>query len=392
MSLPKTLEGGPATIFAMARRLGTAMLSPNNNYDGNGDGDTSAASSAPKSLPRWRPNGGVADFNPSFRQRSPAMNSMGYVNTIRRNSRKRNKPAMWRYAVRTYDRMAATGKIHQRTAHHEAVLVACSKLGWWRKALDVYRTAERARPEAPTGTSSSAARGASSSSSSSSGGASKSGKTQSRRRVTDSMVSSLVSACVRGSRTSLREEQKASSLDDDNDRRACAIAIAREPLDAARDVLSDLEAAHGIPVVARHVNPLAAAYQRLDAASDAAELVRVLLHRRTVKGDPTDPDRLNIMDLRSKDMGSYNVLVRGAVADRDWRSAVNALEEMTESGLYPNSRCINTWTEVGESGGFRKKRTTRCGKDGKSGSREPASSEVGGVGRYATTNNNTMAH
>lgn len=59
-------------------------------------------------LPRWHPIAGISDENPSFRKKPPAMNSMGYAGSIRRNSRKRNSSSMWNYALRTYRRVRHT--------------------------------------------------------------------------------------------------------------------------------------------------------------------------------------------------------------------------------------------------------------------------------------------
>lgn len=356
--IPMVPEGGPAMIFAMARRM---LVWDDDKFQGLNDSSKTAtttqqqqrrqvdpdvyefadpnafaypqtprrppASSAPlttkvtvttapqpalladpRPLPRWRPHGGIADYNPAFRDKAPVMNSLGYANAIRRNSRKKNKPAMWRYAVRTYDRMATNNhnsarKIPIKDVHHEGVLVACSKLGYWEKAVSVY---DEVRFDSSEG-----------------GGT-----------VTDGMIASLLGACVRGAR---------------RDR-------TRRPLDVAAVVLATLHSRHDVPVVARHVNAVAAAYQSLGLHDEATSLVRTHLTRRAVDADPDDPDRLNVADLSARDRGSYNLLVKGAVVDRDWERAVAALEEMTESGVRPNRRCLNTWSESGESGGYRSKR------------------------------------
>mgnify|MGYP005848103323 CR=1 FL=1 len=113
-------------------------------------------------LPRWRPLEGVADVNPNFRTQSPMMNSLGYSRTIWRNVRKANKPSLWRHALRTYDRMdqnvatnasgqqtgAATTeknvklRVQRSNSHHEGALVACAKLGLWKKAMQIYQKVE----------------------------------------------------------------------------------------------------------------------------------------------------------------------------------------------------------------------------------------------------------
>ena len=63
-----------------------------------------------------------------------------------------------------------------------------------------------------------------------------------------------------------------------------------------------------------------------------------------------EASQLNIHQVQSKDRGSYSLLVQGAVMDGDWTVAVQELQRMTEVGLYPNSRNLNTWSEVLERG------------------------------------------
>lgn len=60
--------------------------------------------------------------------------------------------------------------------------------------------------------------------------------------------------------------------------------------------------------------------------------------------------QLNIHEVQSKDRGSYSLLVQGAVMDEDWAGAVRELQRMTEVGLHPNSRNLNSWSEVMERG------------------------------------------
>jgi hypothetical protein len=56
--------------------------------------------------------------------------------------------------------------------------------------------------------------------------------------------------------------------------------------------------------------------------------------------------QLNVHEVKAKDRGSYALLVQGAVMEQDWDGAVRELQKMTEVGLYPNSRNLNSWAEV----------------------------------------------
>ena len=260
----ETLAGGPALIFAMARRMlvwdDESYVGQNDTYRGDGSGRGSAATatatataaaatrpraaatakaaSRPGVLPRWHPHGGISDVNPSFRSSPPAMNSRGYAAAIKRNARKRNKPASWRHALRTYYRMknleqeatreakdemaeAATaadgdtttntairprGTVKRSAPHHEGAIVACSKLGLWREAFRIY---EEATSNGDTQPLSSGDQG------------------KSRRGVTDNMILGLVRAAVRGSKSS---EMKSKD-----------VQFRREPLDKISQILLNLE-------------------------------------------------------------------------------------------------------------------------------------------------------
>lgn len=151
---------------------------------------------------------------------------------------------------------------------------------------------------------------------------------------------------------------------------------------------------HDIPLVARHVNPIASAYLRLGLRSDAVDLLKRLKDR--VSPQPSSPSlenspkeerdkasdnglegiqlvdwssdsdidadeyldidddefkagyeepQLNIHQVQSKDRGSYALLVQGAVMEEDWVGAVRELQQMTEAGLHPNSRNLNSWAQ-----------------------------------------------
>lgn len=266
-------------------------------------------------VPRWHPTSGVSDVNPSFRTEAPIMNSQGYAASIWRNARKR-QPAMWRYAVRTFDRMteqqqSTVGpKIEVTNIHYEGVLTAAAKLGWSERALELYRLVEQ-----------------------------KEGKIRERLQpalkskkiavqITENMVLTVIRACVREAVTKK----------------------ARAPLDAARQIAETVEESRRIPVTAIHLNPLAAAYQSLGLTEEANQLLLTNLADRI--GGPEAENVLdnsfNVYDVQAKDKGSYSLLVSSAVTEEDWGGAVDALKTMTEAGLYPANRHLNAWTEISE--------------------------------------------
>ena len=143
-----------------------------------------------------------------------------------------------------------------------------------------------------------------------------------------------------------------------------------------------LQEKHDIPLVARHVNPIASAYLRLGLRLDAEDLIHRLRDRdlppphvpyKKNKREQFDDDlddymanwneedaetedevfkagyeemQLNIHQVQSKDRGSYALLVKGAVMEEDWVGAVRELQQMTEVELHPNSRNLNSWAEV----------------------------------------------
>mmetsp|Transcript_14115 Transcript_14115/g.28457 ORF Transcript_14115/g.28457 Transcript_14115/m.28457 type:complete len:497 (+) Transcript_14115:178-1668(+) len=254
----ETLAGGPALIFAMARRMlvwdDESYVGQNDTYrdDDFGSGvpapaaksDTAAsAKTASRAgiLPRWHPHGGISDVNPSFRSTPPAMNSRGYAAAIRRNSRKRNKPASWRHALRTYYRMTSMEEeagqeapenmagasttnedapriaarprlaVRRSAPHYEGAIVACSKLGLWREAFRIYEEAAESK-DGPSAQMAQASTGAA---------------RKHRRTVTDNMILGLVRAAVRGSK-SLEMKSK-------------DVEYRREPLDKVSNLLLNLE-------------------------------------------------------------------------------------------------------------------------------------------------------
>ena len=376
----RTIGGGADMIFEMARQMllwdetedslqsstadGAATSNSRRiNTSSNFRPSSSSASSSKATtnnnsvLPRWHPVRGVSDANPSFRTAAPMMNSQGYAGTIWRNVRKANKPSLWRHALRTYDRMGENPaskqdkepkqksslamttrynentmnndsnnnnrlKVQRTNVHHEGALVACAKLGLWQKAMQIYRDVEE-QQERPT--------------------------SYQKVFVTDNMVLSLIRSCVVASRAPGASKKTAEER--------------RLPLDACLEVLLEMEDKHGLPLVARHLNPLAAAYQKIPGfgVQEAARLLTTHLSDRTSGPEEEDgDDPFNVNDVRAKDKGSYSLLVKGAVSEGNWEGAVEALKTMTDSGLYPKARNLNGWTEVSER--KTKQRATRSWK------------------------------
>ncbi len=59
--------------------------------------------------------------------------------------------------------------------------------------------------------------------------------------------------------------------------RALTVEERRRPLDEARQIVLTMEERHDIPIVARHVNPLASAYNRLGLRAKGSTLINGLL-------------------------------------------------------------------------------------------------------------------
>jgi len=363
----ETLTGGPSLIFAMARRM-LFWDDDNDESDGSyqqGKRDNSSNKSRSKNknknnkslpkprriprpkekiVPRWHPYDGIADANPSFRMEPPAMNNRGYASIIRRNSRKRGKVSLWRHALRMYDKMKAeeleqqhqiqtkqrhpsTATILRTTEHFEAASVAYAKLGLWREVLGIYREIVEK---------------------STIGG-------RDDLAITDNLILSIVRACVRAAK--MRKKQKFNEKEQ------------RAPLDAVKDILDGLEVNHGISLESRHINPLAAAYQYLGLTVESSDVVRTFLVDRLTRApiniddnDTTnDHEAVAIVETRLKDKASYNILVQGAIIEGNWTTAIDSLRNMTEAGLYPNSRNLNVWSETAKKrelrGGGRRMRS-----------------------------------
>jgi len=327
----KTIAGGTALIFEMARKSITPATTTTNARRVSSSSVSqpslySSSSSLPYESPqqrRWYPHSGISDENPSFRTQSPAMTNEGFAKVIWKNARKRNKQSLWKYALRTYDRMGVLERepnyvqIKRSNIHHEGALVACAKLGKWQRALEIFHYV----------------------------GSNSSNATISRNsnRVTDDMVSSLVRGAVRASRLRLRRKNSHEvPLTPEQEEQEAALR--RIPLDTTLEILSSLPEDHNIPCYPYFFNPLAAAYQSLGYTQHSKEILDTMLSNRTAGED----EPLNVHDLCAKDKGSYSLLVQASVVTGDWGSAVESLNEMVTAGMYPDPRHCNIWSEISE--------------------------------------------
>lgn len=219
--------------------------------------------------------------------------------------------------------------------HHEGALLATAKLGLWERALQIFR---RVQEEEATLRKRHSNNGSSDSAASS--------RQSFSVHVTEHMVSSVVRACVRA----VRRDTKAAPLEE-----------RRRPLDEARSILKEVKERHRIVLDAHHVNPLAAAYQSIGLRKEAADVLESFLSDRTIGEEPENGNEtLNVNNLGTKDKGSYALRVHSAVSAEDWGAAVENLTIMTEAGLYPVDRHLNSWMEVSER--KTKHRTTRSWK------------------------------
>jgi len=389
----KTLSGGVSLIFSMARRM---LLWDDEEYyhqqyndaSPTSDSNLSSTSNVPP-LPKWRPYEGIADLNPSFRSEAPVMNNVGYAQTLRRNSRKKGKESLWRYALRIYGKMREIEleqeeqrmiiprgdnsnhddemvgenidpyRIQRTTEHFEAALVACAKLGLFREAMKIYQevldkvAAKRAKTTMEVEDTVLLTDSLKIKKSKTEVIAAKRKYVDTTRvRVTQNMILSLIKACVR--QRSINEDERIHSLD------------------LVRCVLESLTEKHGVTVEATMVNPIAAAYVKLGYLNKASDMMDRLLSSPTKsdinksyseddtstivetnhvenQGKSTnefsfiDPMPLNLSDINSKDQASYNILIEAALAKGDYSLAVKQLREMIRNGYYPNSRSLNTW-------------------------------------------------
>jgi hypothetical protein len=302
----KTLAGGPALIFEMARKL-----VKDSDYNIRTTTSTIQYTTTPLSSEtrqqqsqsqsqqrRWYPHSGISDVNPSFRTQSPAMNNQGFCKSIWRNVRKRNKPSLWKLALRTYDRMALLEgdpnfpQIQRSNIHHEGAMQACAKLGLWQRALEIYhyvyqqemgeievingninrqqqqpqledQQQQKQKQSQSTMTSKNKMQSTLGGGGNNGGKLStKNNKTNERTKkgsvyVTDDMVLSLVRATVRASRLRSRQKKKSHDPPLSPEQEEREAALRRIPLDTALEILSTLPDDHNIPLVAYYFNPLA---------------------------------------------------------------------------------------------------------------------------------------
>ncbi len=358
----RTLSGGPSEIFSMARRMmvWNEDFGYSSTSSSTSSSSTSSTSSLSKPLPRWHPHEGIADSNPSFRSKPPLMNNKGFALLIRRNSRKRNKQSLWRHAYRTYNKMKAieeeqsTGNgssskivIMRHVLHYEAALVSCAKLGLWREALNIFQEVED-KMEKQKLQSTTIANAAMETSSTTTAPTTMKRKT-SKIIVTDNMILSIISACVRGSK--IKDEGEDNQSQNNINNKIISIQKRREPLDIARNILLSMEEKYNLPLVSRHVNKLAAAYHKLGLYSDGSKLITEnLADRKTQAQDreEEEPPSFNLNDVKAKDSASYNILIQGAIQGGDWGLAIGSLRQMTDKGLYPESRSLNRWSETAQ--------------------------------------------
>jgi hypothetical protein len=238
-NLKKTLPGGQSLLFEMARKLFVWEFNDDQEYDGKSLRKSLRQRDSEGNilLPRWRPYNGVSNDNVEFRSSAPRMTTEGYARAILRHARKRN-PSMWKQALRIYDktveleRQFSAQQVHQgsnssiknknnitstapitattnkgfarTTLHYVGALVACSKLGLWKQAFEIFNDAQN-NPSI---------------------------------QITDGMVLSLLRACVRSS-CGNKNDWEHVRLQNSGCRET--MISRRAPLDAAKELLLKLE-------------------------------------------------------------------------------------------------------------------------------------------------------
>lgn len=284
----RTLSGGPSLIFEMARRMlvwDDELYQGLNDASRDGEEDKLLSTAISNNnvstnAPRWRPSSllqrSISNVNPAFRTSSPIMTSAGYAGILRRNSRKKMKPSMWRHTLRVYDKMADLEKItidgeakskkkaiRRKTIHHEAALVAASKLAMWEEAIKIFRSVEE-MPQTQIKRAEKAVVGIGDGSIATTFNGTDDDvqttmitKTASTT-VTDNMILSVISACVKGSKvrriasvisppvTNTTDSINATSVSvprriQRGPMRLLTIEERRRPLDQARDIILSME-------------------------------------------------------------------------------------------------------------------------------------------------------
>jgi hypothetical protein len=401
-NLQETLSGGPSMIFAMARRM---LVWDDQDYQAYtmgkvlNDASPIAADAPPaidtnldsnpvkknkdgiptqtqmpnklfkkKVLPRWHPVTGIADSNPNFRNSSPVMNNKGYAGLIRRNSRKKNHPSLWRHSYRVYDKMrsielqqlnvtdassssidlpATKLTIQRENPHFEAALNSCAKLGLWRESISIYKEMQDIYKQQQLEIRKSAVSSSMPASISKSPSDVQSSPYRRKRKLIQFnkfMILSIVKACVRAMKYRVK----------DKERHNYSLEKKREPLDAAKIILQHSLEKHSIQPETIHINPLAAGYQHLGLYEEAESIFEFLNEDSFTKDEEKDDNE----DRGRKNEASYSILVKSAVTQGDWSSAIENLKEMTDQGHYPKSRSLNSWSETANKRERRPRRTT----------------------------------
>lgn len=171
-----------------------------------------------QTAPRWHPNTSSSNQPKAYAPPVAPLEARAAAVTIWKNARKRNKPSLWRYAIRTFERLS---EAQTTNVHYEGALVAAAKLGWSEKAFAMYRIVQQRHDT-----------------------------TNSVVRVTDNMMLSLVKACVRDALTT----QDRSILDT-----------------VVSQVLRSDDS-----TTAAHWNPVASAYRKLGCHETAREILASL--------------------------------------------------------------------------------------------------------------------
>jgi hypothetical protein len=312
-----TLKGGSDLLFRMVRQQqqqqqqqqqGIASAVPRWQPPGSGSTSTSAtstASAASPAIPQRQPLSRSSSTSKSLPPVLLPLQARAAAATIWKNARQRNKPSLWRYAIRTYDRLPPS---QTTNVHYEGCLVAAAKLGWSEKALSVYETV-RARQQQQQQQQQQAS----------------SPPQQQLRRstihLTDHMMLSLVKACVGDA---VRTKNTAI-------------------LDAVVEILEQRQEDFEQPTTtAAHWNPVAAAYRKLSHHDTARAILDVLPAPRFDGG----ARRFHLQHVYAKDKGSYAINVSTSVARGDFGRAVLDLKDMTELGMYPETRHLDEWAAL----------------------------------------------
>jgi len=432
----KTISGGPSLILSMATRM---LVWDDQDYlnDDNIINDRSNIKEVKKPrkkttvLPRWHPTSGIADVNANFRVEPPSISKLGYAALIRRNSRKRGKPGLWRHAYRMYSKMRsieidqikseASGadmnakkpilKIERENTHFESAINACAKLGLWREALFIFYEAKGIEDYQKSLEDDMEDKDAMEDEKKSLTSLAQTMKRRKPITITKYMMLSVIESCVKG----MKSRNRPASSKKIGSKTEFTIDEIRLPLDKARDLILS-EEIHITPT-AMHINPVAAGYTFLGLHKDANSLLCGLDDKnikdieekrekrknkyRGQKGkfgfaygfEPNDSDgRINPVieeetteerDWVYKDEASYSILVKNSISQGDWCSAIESLKTMNEAGVYANSRSLNAWSETASKRERRPRRTTWKKQREQIltyGLQETQSAQIGGTG------------